>query len=204
MLVRLLLHPLTRAAVRGERVRLRLAPRIAALRTKHAGNPAKGAEALTELYRVEGVSPLAGIMPMLAQAPFFLVMYRIFVGSSIGGHANALLTQRLFGVPFGARFLTGAVALGAHGWVFGLLFAALAALAYLTSRRAAMLMAASVSAPTGLIARLSRILPYGVLVTAAFVPLAAGLYLLTTTAWTAAENVLLRRGLPDPSPTPAG
>ena len=36
-------------------------------------------------------------------------------------------------------------------------------------------------------------LPYLTIVIAAFVPLAAGLYLLTTTAWTAAERTVLMR-----------
>jgi YidC/Oxa1 family membrane protein insertase len=55
---------------------------------------------------------------------------------------------------------------------------------------------------------LTRVLPYITVVIAAFVPLAAGIYLLTTTAWTTAERTLLRRrilpsgrldqGQPDP------
>jgi YidC/Oxa1 family membrane protein insertase len=200
MLVRLLLHPLTRAAVRGEKVRLRLAPQAAQLRRKHADNPVRAAEKLTELYRAEGVSPLAGMMPLLAQAPFFLVMYQIFVHTSIGGHTNALLAQQLFGVGLGTRFATGVASLGPHLWVFGVLFGVLAALALVASRRVSTVMAAGESTPSGWLARLSRLLPFTIVVTAAFVPLAAGLYLLTSTAWTAAENALLRRGLPDPLP----
>jgi membrane protein insertase Oxa1/YidC/SpoIIIJ len=38
LLVRLALHPLVRAAVRGERARAALAPRVAELRRTHAGN----------------------------------------------------------------------------------------------------------------------------------------------------------------------
>jgi YidC/Oxa1 family membrane protein insertase len=44
-------------------------------------------------------------------------------------------------------------------------------------------------------AALARVLPYFTVVVAAFVPLAAGVYLLTTTAWTLAERVLLQRAL---------
>ena len=40
---------------------------------------------------------------------------------------------------------------------------------------------------------LTWIVPFASLVTAAIVPLAAGLYLLTTTAWTLAERTVLRR-----------
>ena len=52
---------------------------------------------------------------------------------------------------------------------------------------------------------LSWIVPFASLVTAAIVPLAAGLYLLTTTAWTLAERTLLRRRfLAAPQPPAAG
>ena len=37
------------------------------------------------------------------------------------------------------------------------------------------------------------LLPFASLITAAIVPLAAGLYLLTTTAWTLGERTVLRR-----------
>ena len=42
---------------------------------------------------------------------------------------------------------------------------------------------------------LARVMPYFTVAVAAFVPLAAGVYLLTTTAWTLAERVLMQRGL---------
>ncbi|MBO0817800.1 MAG: hypothetical protein J2P30_21935, partial [Actinobacteria bacterium] len=50
-------------------------------------------------------------------------------------------------------------------------------------------------AAASLPAALARVLPYFSVVVAAFVPLAAGVYLLTTTAWTLAERVLLQRAL---------
>jgi hypothetical protein len=37
---------------------------------------------------------------------------------------------------------------------------------------------------------------YALLVSAAVLPLATGIYLATSTAWSAAENAALRRGLP--------
>jgi YidC/Oxa1 family membrane protein insertase len=47
--------------------------------------------------------------------------------------------------------------------------------------------------PARAIAALSKVLPYFTVVIALFVPLAAGIYLLTTTAWTLAERAALRR-----------
>jgi YidC/Oxa1 family membrane protein insertase len=40
---------------------------------------------------------------------------------------------------------------------------------------------------------LLRLLPYGTVIVAAFVPPAAGLYLLTSTTWTVVERAMLRR-----------
>jgi YidC/Oxa1 family membrane protein insertase len=40
------------------------------------------------------------------------------------------------------------------------------------------------------------LLPYLSVLSVAVVPLAAALYLVTTLAWTAVENMVLRRGLP--------
>ena len=39
---------------------------------------------------------------------------------------------------------------------------------------------------------LTRLAPYGTMLVAAVVPLAAGLYLLTTTAWTVLERTVIR------------
>jgi YidC/Oxa1 family membrane protein insertase len=54
--------------------------------------------------------------------------------------------------------------------------------------------AASAAGPQGrAIAAVAKVLPYFTAVIALFVPLAAGIYLLTTTAWTLAERAALRR-----------
>jgi hypothetical protein len=72
----------------------------------------------------------------------------------------------------------------------------IAAIAWL-SRRLLALPALAASAEAGAPAlpgaRLMAYLPFGTVVVAAFVPLAAGLYLATTTAWTVAERTALRQ-----------
>ncbi len=47
-----------------------------------------------------------------------------------------------------------------------------------------------------MMAKIGQVAPFFILISAAVLPLAAVLYLLTTTTWTTAENALLRRGLP--------
>ncbi|MFI9330654.1 YidC/Oxa1 family membrane protein insertase [Kitasatospora sp. NPDC052868] len=194
--VRLALHPLARAAARGEKARARLAPHIAELNRKHKGKPEKLQAALAELYKKEKASPFAGCLPMLVQIPFFSVMYRLFTTP------NDLLGHTVFGVPLGLH--VG----GAHGAgqlvVFGLLYAALAAVGYVGFRRARKAAAAQAATQAALPAGKQAtpqpglgLLPYlsfGTVLFAALVPLAAGIYLVTTTTWSAAERAWLHRG----------
>ncbi|MFE4603587.1 YidC/Oxa1 family membrane protein insertase, partial [Kitasatospora indigofera] len=190
--VRLALHPLARAAARGEKARSRLAPQVAELNRKHKGKPEKLKEALAELYREEKASPFAGCLPMLVQIPFFSVMYRLFTTP------NDLLDHTVLGVPLGMHVS------GAHGpaqlAVFGALYAALAAVGYANFRRARRTgLPGSGTAAGAAPAPGAALLPYlsfGTVLFAALVPLAAGLYLVTTTAWSSAERAWLHRGTP--------
>lgn len=197
--VRLALHPLARAAARGEKARSRLAPQVAELNRKHKGKPEKLKEALAELYREEKASPFAGCLPMLVQIPFFSVMYRLFTTP------NDLLDHTVLGVPLGMHVS------GAHGpaqvAVFGALYAALAAVGYANFRRARRTglpgATTAAGAPPAPGAALLPYLSFGTVLFAALVPLAAGLYLVTTTAWSSAERAWLHRGTPAPA-LPAG
>ncbi|MCX5013754.1 YidC/Oxa1 family membrane protein insertase [Streptomyces sp. NBC_00555] len=174
VLVRLALHPLSRAAFRG-------------------------------------ATPVAGCLPLLLQLPVFFLMYQAFTSG------DELLAHRLFAAPLGARWteaLGEGGLLGAQGLVFLGLFAAIGVVAAWSAVRgrraaAAAALAPAPAAPTGAAAapagmspeqqevmrKLGGVLPllsFGTLITAAVVPLAAGLYLLTTTAWSVAERAWLQ------------
>jgi YidC/Oxa1 family membrane protein insertase len=185
--VRLLLVPLAVAQARGERSRLRLMPKLQALQKKHAKNPERLRKETAALYQAEGASPFAGCLPALAQWPVFAVVYHLFVSATVAGHQNLLLAHLLFSVPLGQNLLsTGLLSSGAL--VFAGLLVLLALVAWWTSRRIAR--QTTVESPLG---RVARYLPYGTVAAAAFVPLAAGLYLLTSTTWAAAERAILHR-----------
>ena len=194
--VRLLLSPLSYHALRGQANLSALQPKVAELRKRHSNQPDKLQQELTALYRTEGSGMLAGCLPLLLQLPFFSIMYRLFLSATVAGRPNTLLTRDLLTTPLGSHWLTGAGPLSTQGLLFIGLFALLACAAFVAARltrasgTAGQLAAADQPAGLGL---LGRILPYTTVVIAAFVPLAAGIYLLTTTAWTAAERAVLRR-----------
>ncbi len=198
--VRLVLLPLSYRAMKGMDTQARVAPQVRALRRQHAGQPEAFQRALAALYRTEGASLYAGCLPTLLQWPFFSVMYLLFRSPAIGGARNALLGHDLFGAPLGGYLLSGAGPFSAQGAVFAALFLLLAGIGWITARRTRALTAAGASASPGNAlgaqaapAALTRLIPYVTVVFAAFVPLASGLYLATTTAWTLAERWLMGR-----------
>lgn len=186
--VRLALLPLARRQARAARTRLRLEPQAREIRERHRRDPARVHSELTRLYRAEGTSLWAGIGPSLLQLPVFMTVYRMFLSPAIGGHVNLLLTRTLFGTPLGARWLTAGV-LGPHGLVFAGALAVLTVVAWWTSRT----MARYQPLPPGILGRLMRVAPYASALVVVWVPLAAVLYVVTTTVWTAAERATLWR-----------
>jgi YidC/Oxa1 family membrane protein insertase len=226
ILVRLLVLPLSYYAFRGQRAQARLAPKIQELYKRHSGQPERLQQELSALYAREGSGMLTGCLPALLQVPFFTVVYRLFLSGTVGGSPNILLRQRLLGASLGSHWLTAPGPWSGHGLVFAALFALIALAAWLSARaarrwatpapapqpgtagatgaavasRAAEASgtagAAGVSGVTGL---LLRALPFATVIIAAIVPLAAGLYLATTTAWAAAERAVFHRLNPPPA-----
>jgi YidC/Oxa1 family membrane protein insertase len=203
MAVRLLLMPLSLRALRGQAAQARLAPQLVALRQRHGKQPERLQREMAALYKREGTSMFAGFAPLLLQWPFLSVMYLLFRSPTVGGTANTLLTHDLLGVPLGAHWLSGAGPLGpasAQGAVFLGLFVLLAGLCWLSARLGRLMMAqATGTSPApgaaGSPGLLVRALPYLTVVIAAFAPLAAGIYLLTTLAWSLAERMLYARSV---------
>ncbi|GAA0540615.1 membrane protein insertase YidC [Paractinoplanes ferrugineus] len=166
LLVRLLISPISYLQVLGERRRAALDPQLKQLRAKYADDPAKLMAETFALQRANGISPFAAFLPALAQAPFFMIMYRVAMTAPAGA---------VFGVP-----------LTAHLWAGAPAFLALIAVAVLIARWSSRRM--PVETP-----RLLRMLPYLTVPVLAWMPLAGALYLVTSSAWTALEHAVRRK-----------
>ncbi|WP_309615383.1 membrane protein insertase YidC [Salinibacterium sp.] len=193
MTVRTLLIPVGISQVKAEWARRRLAPRLQALQRKYKKNPQLLQRKTMALHKAENVSPFAGILPTLLQAPVISLVYALFIRGTIGGHANALLASTIGGVPLGASLITTGI-----NWpgiaVFAALLIVIAVVAWISRRIALRLALQPVDAPAAV--RLNAVLswlPFLTLVFAAVVPLAATLYLATTATWTLVERTILRR-----------
>ncbi|MEL7266432.1 MAG: YidC/Oxa1 family insertase periplasmic-domain containing protein, partial [Planctomycetota bacterium] len=74
--VRMLMFPFSRkAAVQAQRMQ-KLAPKLAEVKEKYEGDLEGQMRAQRELQREAGLNPLAGCLPMLAQMPIFIGLYR--------------------------------------------------------------------------------------------------------------------------------
>lgn len=195
--VRVAMIPLSIRAVRAERSRAELAPSVAELRRRYAGDAARLGRELAELYRRKGVSPAAGLLPLLAQAPVLSLLYGVFSRAVIAGSPNLLLTQQLLGMPFSGAILPGLLS-GVLPWpavlVSVAVLCAVALAAELARRPADSARSTAGSATPPPAARaLAATLPFAGLVVAAFVPFAAALYLATSAVWGALERPVLTR-----------
>jgi YidC/Oxa1 family membrane protein insertase len=194
--VRLLLLPLSFAAMRGLDAKARLAPQVQALRQQHSSHPERLQRELTTLYAAEGTSMAAGCLPVLLQWPFLSLMYLLFRSATVDGGPNALLTHSLLAVPLGSHWLAGAGLIGTlfsiHGAVFAGLFILIGVIGLATARVARRRSATPLATST----LATSLMPLLTVVFAAFLPLAGSIYLVTTTAWTLAERLIFSRPKP--------
>lgn len=208
--VRLAIHPLSRASARGQKERARLQPQLAELRKKHGKDRERLQKAIMELHAEEKVSPLSGCLPGLFQMPAFFLMYHLFSRKQIGDGPNGLLDHHLFAAPLGDRWsdaLAHGGLFGGAGLVYLALFAIVAGVATFNYRRMKIQLAKAPApaaagpdgapiAGLGAMTKLMPLMSFATLFTVGFVPLAAALYVVTSTTWTACERYFLYRDMP--------
>lgn len=76
VLTKLAFYPLTRTSTQSMKKMQELQPKMKALQEKYKGDKEKLNQATMELYRTEGVNPLAGCLPILVQSPVFIALYQ--------------------------------------------------------------------------------------------------------------------------------
>jgi YidC/Oxa1 family membrane protein insertase len=78
--VMLLVTPLTLKSTKGMLEMQRLAPEMRRLQQEHRADRQKLNEEMMKLYSEHKVNPMASCLPLLAQTPVFIVMFRIMLG----------------------------------------------------------------------------------------------------------------------------
>jgi YidC/Oxa1 family membrane protein insertase len=203
--VRLLLFPLFRTQVRSQRAAQAIQPEVEELRARYGSDTRGLSAAVLALRRERGISPLAGCLPALLQAPVFLALLHVLRRIAPGRDGlytwSYDLTQQaaaaeVSGVPISSSFSTGGPP---SSWVVPLLLmVAMAGTSYLTQ-----LQFQRRSGPVdGPAATVQLALRYGVPVSlfasGFFFPVGVLLYWATSNLWTLGQQFLLLRRLPPP------
>jgi YidC/Oxa1 family membrane protein insertase len=77
VLVKLAFFPLANQSYRSMAKMKKIQPQIAALKDLYPDDKAKQQQAQMELFKKEGVNPVAGCLPMVVQIPVFFALYKV-------------------------------------------------------------------------------------------------------------------------------
>ncbi len=78
ILVRLILYPLSKRAIKAQMDMKRITPEIEAVKTQHKDNPQEQSKAIFALYKKHNVSPFSGLLLLIVQLPILLGLYFVF------------------------------------------------------------------------------------------------------------------------------
>ena len=116
VIVKMATYPLTKKQIQSMKAMQRLQPKMKAIQEKYKGDKMKANEALAQLYKSEGVNPLAGCLPLLIQMPILIgIFYGIrdfqYQGSPLfmGLDISRSTTQNqvmLYGMPLFIGYLS--------------------------------------------------------------------------------------------------
>lgn len=79
IIIRLVLHPLSRKSIKSQQEMQRLQPKISEVQGKFKNDKNTQGRALMELYQREKVNPFSGCLPLLLQLPILIALYRVFM-----------------------------------------------------------------------------------------------------------------------------
>jgi len=97
LVVMVVVTPLTLKGTRSMIKMQHLQPEMKKIQTRHKGDREKMNKELMAFYQANGINPMGGCLPMLVQAPVFIVLYNVLRG----------LTRRLSDIGENAGWIVG-------------------------------------------------------------------------------------------------
>lgn len=76
LLIKLVVHPLTKSSFTNMAKMRELQPRMEAIKEKYSDDPQKQQQATMKMYKETGVNPLGGCLPMLLQYPIIIALWQ--------------------------------------------------------------------------------------------------------------------------------
>ena len=75
IIIKLIMYPLTQKQIQSTKAMMEIQPKMKALQEKYKDDKQRLNMELANLYKSEGVNPLAGCLPLLIQMPILMGMY---------------------------------------------------------------------------------------------------------------------------------
>lgn len=91
--IRLLLYPLMAAQLKSAKKMQNLKPHLDALSSKHKDDKKALQQAQLDLYKLHGVNPAAGCLPLLIQMPVLIALYNVFYQVLQNGNMTKLVSE---------------------------------------------------------------------------------------------------------------
>ena len=90
LVVKAVIHPLTRVQLRSMKAMQVLTPHMAELRRKHKDDPKTLNQEMMALYRAHSVNPMMGCLPMVVQLPVLWGLFALLSNRTLFGNATVL------------------------------------------------------------------------------------------------------------------
>lgn len=97
--VKLLLHPINVRSLKSMKAMQQLQPKIKELQKKYAGDKQRLNQETMQLFRSHKVNPMGGCLPMLAQFPIYIALYKVLWNSIELYHAPFFWFYRDLSAP---------------------------------------------------------------------------------------------------------
>ncbi|MDR3609203.1 MAG: membrane protein insertase YidC [Ignavibacteriaceae bacterium] len=78
LIIKFVLYPLTKSSMQSMKKMQLLAPKINEIKEKFKDDPTKVQKETMNLYRIYGINPAGGCLPLLLQMPIFIAMWGLF------------------------------------------------------------------------------------------------------------------------------
>jgi YidC/Oxa1 family membrane protein insertase len=205
--VRIFLIPVTTKQVKSQQAMQRIQPELKRLQAKYKSDRQKLNEEMMKFYKENQVNPLAGCLPLVLQAPLFIVLYRVILGLSakpVPKHLpkNSKLYSSL--VESGGQMVSWGIDLaksastvhGGKAFLYYILIAATVATGYFQQRQMTARLPKDSINPQ--MQTVTKIFPVMIGVISLSVPAGVVVYFIVSNLWQIGQQAITFRAFPPP------
>jgi YidC/Oxa1 family membrane protein insertase len=214
VVIRIILIPLFVKQIKAQRGMQMLQPKMKEIQKKYKDDRERQSQEMMKLYKETGTNPFASCLPILAQSPIFLALFRVLNGIAQGVSlgvlnpelVNSARNARLFGAPLYATFAKANTYPGVDPTSVRIttlvLIALMTATTFTTQRQLMMKNMPSDNPMAQQQKLLLYVLPFMFAIFGINFPIGVLIYWLTTNVWTMGQQFYVIRNNPTPG-TPA-